>query len=109
MKVALMRWRLIWLLLVVQLGSGCARSVRAVLQPGDVARPEVAFAPQAPWPPGAAVAIGMLIRIDRPGGDSRYLDDTEVRDRPDMSARVTFFDGDRQLGDPIMLPFVRDC
>lgn len=102
-----MRWRLIPLPLVVLLGSGCARSV--VLRPGDVARPEIAFAPAEPWPPNAAVAVGMLIRIERPGHDSRYLEDTEVRTQPDMLARITFFAGDVPLANPLELPFVRDC
>jgi hypothetical protein len=104
-----MRWSLILLPLVFLLESGCARDVRPVLQPGDVVQPEIAFAPQAPWSPEAAVAIGMLIRIERPGEVSRYLDDAEVRVQPHMRARVTFFDGDRQLDKPLEVPFVRDC
>ena len=48
-------------------------------------------------------------RVERPGDASRYLDDTHVRDRADMRAQVTFFAGDRQLGDPLEVPFVRDC
>lgn len=105
----LMRWWLILLPLVGLFGSGCAHSVRPAFQPGDVVRPEIAFAPPAPWPTDAAVAIGMLIRIDAPGGESRYILDTEVRDQPKMRARITFFDGDDQLGDPLEMPFIRDC
>jgi hypothetical protein len=104
-----MRRRFLALSLVVLLGSGCARPAGPVLRPGDVVRPEVAFAPQPPWPPEAAVAVGMLVKVERPGSDGRYLEDAEVRDPPDMRARVTFFAGDRQLGDPLEVPFVRDC
>lgn len=103
------RW-IIPLCLGVLLGSGCARSVAPVLQPGDVVRPEIAFAPQEPWPPGATVAIGMLVKVYRPGEEGRYLDDRDViPEQAAMRARVTFLDGDLQLGDPLEVPFVRDC
>ena len=96
--------------LVVLLALGCARPAAPVLRPGDVVRPEVAFAPREPWPAGAEVAIGMLVQIDRPGGEARYLRDEEVApDQAVMRARVTFLDGDRPLGDPLEVPFVRDC
>lgn len=104
-----MRWWILSPTLLVLLGGGCARSFGPALMPGDIVRPEIAFAPQEPWPSGAAVAIGMLIRIERKGSEGRYLDDTEVRELPEMQSRVTFFDGDRTLGDPMVLPFVRDC
>jgi hypothetical protein len=104
-----MRFWFVLPLVGVQLGSGCAPSNRPALQPGDVVRPEIAFAPPAPWKPGAAVTIGMLIRIDRPESESRYLADAEVRETPDMRFRVAFFDGERPLGDPVELPFIRDC
>ena len=95
---------------VVLLVSGCTRPAAPVLQPGDVVRPEIAFAPKDPWPTGAEVAIGMLVQVERPGGETHYLRDTEVAaDQAVMLARVTFLDGDRPLGDPLEVPFVRDC
>jgi hypothetical protein len=96
--------------LVVLLESGCARPNVPVPQPGDVIRPEIAFAPHAPWPPGAKVALGMLITVHQPGGEDRYLGDKDVTaEQAVMRARVTFLDGDRQLGDPLDVAFVRDC
>jgi hypothetical protein len=96
--------------LVVLFASGCARPVVPVLQPGDVVRPEVSFAPRDPWPAGAEVAIGVLFQVERPGGEARYLRDEEVApEQAIMRGRVTFLDGVRQLGDPIEVPFVRDC
>lgn len=95
--------------LVVLFAAGCSRPA-AVLRPGDVVRTEVVFAPQDPWPAGAGVTIGLLVRVDRPGGDVRYLRDGEVDpEGAVMRARVTFFDGDRPLCDPLEVPFVRDC
>ena len=104
-----MRWWLFLLPILVLLGSGCARSVGPLLQPGDIVRPELTFAPEPPWRPGVVVAIGMLVKVDRPGNETRYLEDREVNQQPDMSARMTFLDGDVQLGDPLGAPFVRDC
>ena len=52
----------------------------------------------------------MLVQVDRPGGEARYLRDEEVApEQAVMRARVTFLDGDRPLGDPLEVPFVRDC
>jgi hypothetical protein len=56
------------------------------------------------------VAIGVLVQVERPGGEARYLRDNEVApEQADMRARVTFLDGDRPLGDPHEVPLVRDC
>lgn len=104
-----------WLLpipLVVLLASGCAGPAEPVLQlqPGDVVRPEVSFAPRDPWPTGARVSLGVLLRVERPGGVSHYLMDDDVPlEQADMTARVTFLDGDRVLGDPLEVPLVHDC
>ncbi|HEY7427647.1 MAG TPA: hypothetical protein VH682_25675 [Gemmataceae bacterium] len=103
------RWFLL-VSLVVLLGSGCARPDAPVLGPGDVIQPEIAFAPRAPWPPGARVALGMLIKVHRPGGEARYLGDKDVTpEQAVMRAKVTFLDGDFQLDDPLEVSFVRDC
>jgi hypothetical protein len=51
----------------------------------------------------------MLVRVYRPGDEGRYLKDREVSDQADMHVRMTFLDGDLRLGDPLELPFVRDC
>ena len=96
--------------LAVLLVLGCARPAAPVLRPGDVVRPEVAFAPRDPWPAGAEVSIGVLVQVERPGGEARYLHDNEVApEQAVMRARVTFLDGDRPLGDPHEVPLVRDC
>jgi hypothetical protein len=96
--------------LVVLLGSGCAQPVGPVLHPGDIVQPEIAFAPRAPWPPEAAVVLGMLVKVQRPGGEAFYLSDKDVTaGQAVMHARVTFLDGDLQLGDPLEASFVRDC
>lgn len=96
--------------LAVLIVSGCARPVPPVLQSGDIVRPEVSFAPDAPWPAGAKVAIGMLARVERPGFETHYLKDEDVPlERAVMSARVTFLDGERLLGDPLVIPLVHDC
>lgn len=104
-----MRWCVYLLLTVVLFEMGCSRSGSPILQPGDFVRPEIAFAPAAPWRAGASVVFGMLVKVDRPGAPSRYLQDSEVRDSPAMQLRITFLDGERQLGDPLELPFIRDC
>jgi hypothetical protein len=105
-----MRRRFLPVPLLVLLALGCARPAAPVLRPGDVVRPEIAFAPRDPWPTGAEVAIGMLVQVDRPGGGSHYLRDNEVApDQAVMRARVTFLDGDLPLGNPLEVPFVRDC
>ena len=66
--------------------------------------------PDAPWPAGAGVTLSMLVRVERPGGETRHLRDEEVDpDRVVMSGRVTFLDGDTPLGDPLAVPFVHDC
>ena len=94
----------------VLLAAGCQRAAAPVFQPGDDVRPEIAFAPTGPWPIGATVAVGMLVRLERPGAEGRYLHDDEVPlDRAVMSARVSFWDADRPVGEPLDVPLVRDC
>jgi hypothetical protein len=105
----LRRWTLS-ALCVMFLAIGCTRPAAPVLQPGDIIRAEVSFAPNAPWPAGAKVAIGMLARVERPGGETHYLNDEDVPlERAVMSARVTFLDGERLLGDALVVPLVHDC
>jgi hypothetical protein len=56
------------------------------------------------------VALGVLVQVDRSGGETRYLRDEEVApEQAVMRARVTFLAGDRPLGDPLAVPLVRDC
>jgi hypothetical protein len=56
------------------------------------------------------VALGMLVKVHRPGGEARYLGDKDVSpEKAAMRATVTFLDGDLQLGDPLAVSFVRDC
>jgi hypothetical protein len=52
----------------------------------------------------------MLVKVHRPGGEARYLGDKDVTpEQAVMRAKLTFLDGDLQLGDPLELSFVRDC
>lgn len=89
---------------------GCGRPVPPRLQPGDVVRPEISFAPEAPWPVGAKVTVGLLARVERPGGESHHLRDEDVPlARVVMSARIAFFDGDQPRGAPLDVPLVHDC
>jgi hypothetical protein len=92
------------------LAAGCTRPVTPALQPGDVVRPEIAVAPAAPWPAGSKATIGVLLRVERPGGTSRYLMDEDVDvERAEMAVRVTFLDGERVVGEPREVPLVKDC
>lgn len=103
------RWSVV-VPLTVLTAAGCDRPAAPAIRPGDVVRPEVAFAPRGPWPAGAKVTVGMLVRVERPGGETHYLRDDEVDpDRAVMTARVTFLGGGRPLGEPLEVPFVRDC
>jgi hypothetical protein len=99
-----------WLAVGVLVLAGCGRTPPA-LQPGDEVRPEVVLAPEAPWPPGARVAIELFLRVHRPGRTgSVYLDEKDVPHVPlPMRARVTFLSGGSPLGPPLEVPFVRDC
>ncbi len=98
--------------LVALLAVGCARpdADTPALQPGDVLRPELAFAPEGPWAGGTEVSVGMLVRGVRPDGEWYHLHDKDVDlDKAVMGGRVTFFDGETMLGEPHELPFVHDC
>lgn len=100
--------------LLALLAVGCSRPDAAelthTLQPGDVLRPVLSFAPEGPWAAGAEVSVGMLVRGVRPTGEGYYLHDAGVDfDRVVMSGRLTFFDGESQIGEPQELPFVHDC
>lgn len=103
----------VWFLAVplfALLAIGCARPDVPALQSGDVVRPEVSFAPKVPWPADARVSIGVLARVERPGGEGHYLKDEDVPlEQAVMSVRLTFFDGERVLGDPLEVPLVHDC
>ena len=95
---------------IVLFALGCAKPDVTRFQPGDVCQPEIQYAPDTPWAVGSKVAIGMLIKLEKPSGKSDYIADTMiVPEQATISARVTFFDGDRVLGEPLEVPFVRDC
>jgi hypothetical protein len=105
-----MRDRSLPLMLSALLMVGCSRPEAPPLQPGDVVRPELAFAPDSPWPADAKVAVGMLVRVERAGSESRYLYDKEINlEQVVMAGRVTFFNGEQVMGEPHELPFVHDC
>ena len=89
---------------------GCGQPDAPALMPGDIVRPDVSFAPKAPWSEGVKVTIGMLARVERPGGEGHYLNDEDVPlDRAVLFVRVTFLDGERSLGDPLEVPLLHDC
>jgi hypothetical protein len=92
------------------LSAGCGQPP-AVLQAGDEVRPEVAFAPKAPWREGDRVTLGMLLQVHRPGrAEFTYLGDKDVAaEQAEMRARVTFLNGDTPLAEPLDVPFVKDC
>jgi hypothetical protein len=101
-----------WPVLAALLAAGCAgRVAESPLRPGDVVRPQVAFAPKAPWHQGTKVALGMLIQIHRPGRmEAAFLGDSDVRpEQAVLRCRVTFLDGDEPLDEPLEVPFVHDC
>jgi hypothetical protein len=99
--------------LVALLAVGCARpdaDTGPAPQPGDVLRPELAFAPDGPWAAGDEVTVGMLVKGVRPDGEGYYLRDKDVDiGRAVMGGRLTFFAVERMLGEPRELPFVKDC
>lgn len=90
--------------------AGCGGHAPPALQTGDVVRPRIALAPQTPWREGARVAIGMLLEVHRPGREVTFLADQEVpAEQAVMRAKVTFLAGDAPLGEPLEVPFIRDC
>jgi len=92
------------------LAFGCGRPATPALRPGDIVRPEVSFAPKAPWSTGAKVTIGVLARVERPGGEGHYLKDEDVPlDQAVMSARLMFLNGEQLVGEPLEVPLVHDC
>lgn len=97
--------------LILLLFAGCGSPSAPALLPGDEVRPQIAYAPEAPWVARAKVALGMLLEVHRPGRDEvAFLADGDVNpEEADMQARVTFFSGDETLGEPLALPFVKDC
>lgn len=90
--------------------AGCGGHAPPALQTGDVVQPRIALAPQAPWPEGARVAVGMLLEVHRPGREATFLADQEVSvELAVMRVKVTFLAGEGPLGEPLEVPFVRDC
>jgi hypothetical protein len=95
---------------IVMLACGCRQQNSTGFQPGDVCQAEIVYAPDGPWTAGTKVSIGMLVRLQRAGGASNYLSDTAVvPEQATMMATITFFDVRRILGEPLEVPFVRDC
>lgn len=106
-----MRARLVPIPLVALLAFGCARSeAPAGLQPGDTVRPEISFAPKEPWHTGDRIAVGVLLRVERAGGEGHYLQDKDVViERAEMGSWITFLNGEQIVGDPLAVPLVHDC
>lgn len=84
------------------LAAGCGRPAPP-LRAGDEVRLELAYAPKAPWTAGARIDVGMLIQIHR-AGRMTYLMDPDGSGAT-MRARITF----GGAGEPLDVPFVRDC
>jgi hypothetical protein len=97
--------------LLLPLAAGCGRGPAPALQAGDVVRPRIALAPEAFWPKGAKAAVGMLLEVHRPGRrEVTFLGDKEVpTEAAVMRAKVTFLRDNSALGEPLEVPFVRDC
>ncbi|NBO90834.1 MAG: hypothetical protein EBV06_00730 [Planctomycetia bacterium] len=98
------------IVVVVMMLGGCGTTSPSLL-PGDEVRPDIAFAPKAPWSPGARVNLGMLVQVHRPGRSHKvYLSDNAVSpNQAVMRATITFFNGENTLGKALEVPFVRDC
>lgn len=104
------------LFVALALGLGCARPAppppsEDALLPGDVVRPQIEFAPKAPWRAGAKVALGMLLRVERPGREGHsHLSEADVPgEGVSIRGSVTFFRDGVPLGEPLAVPFVKDC
>lgn len=82
-----------------------------VVQRGDTVVPEVAVAVQDQGAEGRRMAVSLLVQVHRPGRPNvAYLNDTDVSvERAVMRARITYFADDSPLGEPLEVPFVRDC
>ncbi|MCU0704881.1 MAG: hypothetical protein MUF18_12960 [Fimbriiglobus sp.] len=105
-----MRYRLLSFPLFALLAFGCNRpSVAPVPQIGDVIHPEISFAPEGPWAAGETVSIGVLLRVERTGETRFYLTDKQVTDKRTVTGRLVYLSGGNPMGDPLELPFVKDC
>lgn len=97
---------------VIFLLAGCSAGGKApTLLPGDTVRPQIAFAPDAPWKAGDTVALGILVEIRRPGRDAvAFLADADpLTADAEMAARVEFLSGDALVGEALDVPIHRDC
>ena len=99
-------WVLAGLLLV-----GCAASVpEPALKKGDVVRPQILFAPAKAWPANVKGAVGIWVEVHRPGREGvSFLHEKDIPwQGVEMEATITFL-GNGPLGEPLSVPFVRDC
>jgi hypothetical protein len=99
--------------LVALFAIGCARqdTPRAALQPGDVVRAELSFAPKQPWHTGDLITVGVLLQGERPNGERYYVKDADVTlEQVVMKARITFLTNDQTPAEqPLDVPLVHDC
>lgn len=91
---------------------GCGQAPETpALESGDVVRPRISFPPSSPWRAGGKGRALMSLEAHHPGSEGPTL--LLVRDVPHegvlMRARVTFFAGVSPLGEPLEVPFTRDC
>lgn len=97
--------------LVALFAVGCARPAPLALQPGDVVRAELSFAPKQPWHTGDRIAVGVLLQGERPTGERYYVKDADVTlEQVVMKARITFWANDQTPAEPPLdVPLVHDC
>jgi len=98
---------------VAVLAFGCDRPPEPVhvpgLQPGDTVRLEISISPKL-LHTGDRVAVGVLLRGERPNGETYYINDEEVAiERTVMSTRIAFLNVERLVSEPLDVPLVHDC
>lgn len=99
-------------LLIGLFAIGCTppAATTPALQPNDVVRPEVSFAPAEPWKVGDRVTVGVLLQGERPDGTGYYILDQDVDiERVTVNCRLTFANDDKPVGDVIDVTMEHDC
>jgi hypothetical protein len=106
----MMRLLAVLVFCIVLAASGCTRPAASGFRDGDRCVSELQYAPAEPWTAGTKVTLGMLLKLERSSGEVAYVMDTDiVPEKATMSATITYWDGLRRMGQPLEVPFVRDC
>ncbi len=81
------------------------------LLPGDSVQPQVLFIPRVPLTAGVNARIDILLQARRPGREAvTYLYEKDIPDEGvEMWATISFLAGGTLLGEPLKVPFVKDC